>query len=44
MITFCFNDRAKAVDEDDFGLLLAVVEGQIDLGTGGGKRKELRPL
>jgi hypothetical protein len=25
MITFCFNDRAKAVDQDDFGLLLSVV-------------------
>jgi hypothetical protein len=27
MITFCFNDRAKAVDQDDFGLLLSAVEG-----------------
>jgi hypothetical protein len=29
MITFCFNDRAKAVDQDDFGLLLSVVEGEV---------------
>jgi hypothetical protein len=28
MITFCLNDRAKAVDQDDFGLLLSVVEGE----------------
>jgi hypothetical protein len=34
MIPFCFNDRAKA-DQDDFGLLLSVVEGEIDEGSGG---------
>jgi hypothetical protein len=34
MITFCFNDRAKAVDQDDFGLLLSVVEGEVVEGTG----------
>jgi hypothetical protein len=33
MITFCFNDRAKAVDQDDFGLLLSVVEGEVVEGT-----------
>jgi hypothetical protein len=31
---FCFNDRAKAVDQDDFGLLLSVAEGEFDDGTG----------
>jgi hypothetical protein len=34
MITFCFNDRAKAVDQDDFGLLLSVVEGEVVEVTG----------
>jgi hypothetical protein len=35
MITFCFNDRAKAIDRDDFGLLLSVVEGKMDERTRG---------
>jgi hypothetical protein len=35
MDAFCFTDRAKAVDQDDFGLLLSVVEGEVDEGTGG---------
>jgi hypothetical protein len=34
MITFCFNDGAKAVDQDDFGLLLSAVEGEVVEGTG----------
>jgi hypothetical protein len=34
MITSCFNDRAKAVDQDDFGLWLSVVEGEVVEGTG----------
>jgi hypothetical protein len=35
MIAFCFNDCEKAVDQDEFGLLLSVVEGKIDEGTRG---------
>jgi hypothetical protein len=30
MITFCFSDRAEAVDQDDFGLVLSVVEREVD--------------
>jgi hypothetical protein len=33
MVTFCCNGRAKAVDQDGFGLLLSVVEGEVDEGT-----------
>jgi hypothetical protein len=33
-ITFCFSDGAKAVDQDDFGLLLSAVEGEVVEGTG----------
>jgi hypothetical protein len=33
MINFCFNDGAKAVDQDDFGLLLSAVEGEVVEGT-----------
>jgi hypothetical protein len=32
--TFCFNDGAKAVDQDDFGLVLSAVEGEVVEGTG----------
>jgi hypothetical protein len=28
LITFCFNDRAHRNDQDDFNLLLSVVEGE----------------
>jgi hypothetical protein len=28
MITFCFNDRAHRTDQDDFNLLLSIVEGE----------------
>jgi hypothetical protein len=28
LITFCFNDRCRKVDQQDFGLLLSVVEGE----------------
>jgi hypothetical protein len=34
MITFCFNDRAKAVDQDDLGLLLSDVVSEVLEGTG----------
>jgi hypothetical protein len=34
MITFCFSDGAKAVDQDDFGLLLSAVEGEVVEWTG----------
>jgi hypothetical protein len=34
MITFWFNDSATAVDHNDFGLLLSVVEGEVLEGTG----------
>jgi hypothetical protein len=34
MITFCFNGGGKAVDQDDFGLLLSAVEGEVVEGTG----------
>jgi hypothetical protein len=34
MITSRFNDRAKTVDQDDFGLWLSVVEGEVVEGTG----------
>jgi hypothetical protein len=33
MVTFQLNDLAKAADQDDFGLLLSVVEGEVDEGT-----------
>jgi hypothetical protein len=38
MITFCFNNGAKAVDQDDFGLVLSavVVEGTGRRGEGAG--------
>jgi hypothetical protein len=35
MISFCFDDRAKVVDQDDLGFLLSVVEDKIDEGTRG---------
>jgi hypothetical protein len=38
MITFCFNDRAKAVDQDDLGFLMSRVRS---LRGPGGKLKEL---
>jgi hypothetical protein len=34
MITFCFKDGAKAVDQDDFGLLLSAIEGEVVEGMG----------
>jgi hypothetical protein len=34
MITLCFNVGGKAVDQDDFGLLLSAVEGEVIEGTG----------
>jgi hypothetical protein len=34
MNTFFYDERAKAVDQDDFGLLLSVVEGEDVEGTG----------
>jgi hypothetical protein len=33
-LLFGANDRAKAVDQDDFGLLLSVVDGEVIEGTG----------
>jgi len=41
MITFCFNDSAKTVDQEDFGLLLSVVEGELDEGSGLGRQVEV---
>jgi hypothetical protein len=32
-ITFCVSNGAKAVDQDDFGLLLSAVEGEVVEGT-----------
>jgi hypothetical protein len=34
VITVCFNDGAKAVDQDDFGLVLSAVKGEVVEGTG----------
>jgi hypothetical protein len=34
LITFCLTDGAKTVDQDDFGLLLSAVEGEVVEGTG----------
>jgi hypothetical protein len=31
LITFCFHDRANRTDQDDFDLLLSVVEGEVEL-------------
>jgi hypothetical protein len=42
MFTFQFNVRAKAVDQDDIGLLLSVVEGEVVEGEGKGKLKLLK--
>jgi hypothetical protein len=28
LITFCFNDRAEVQDQNDFALLLSVIEGE----------------
>jgi hypothetical protein len=29
--TFCFHDRAHRTDQDDFNLLLSVVEGEFEI-------------
>jgi hypothetical protein len=34
MITFCINDGAKSVDQDDFELLLSAVQGESLRGRG----------
>jgi hypothetical protein len=31
LITFCFNDRAHRTDQDEFNLLLSVVEGEVEI-------------
>jgi hypothetical protein len=42
MITFCFNGRAKAFNQDDFGLLLSVVEGEAVKGLRETRRRAWR--
>jgi hypothetical protein len=31
LTTFCLNDRAHRTDQDDFNLLLSVVEGEFEI-------------
>jgi hypothetical protein len=31
LITFCFNDRASVMDQNDFNLLLSTIEGDADV-------------
>jgi hypothetical protein len=31
LITLCFNDSAHRTDQDDFNLLLSVVEGEFEI-------------
>jgi hypothetical protein len=32
LITFCFDDRAHGIYQDDFNLLLSVMEGEGEIG------------